>query len=189
MFQIAKKLLLALAITTSLSAVEELSQNEITEIEQLELFKRAQIKVTKAYDMGNLYALIINARGNADQVFLTKDKKSLITGDVIDTSDGSKITPPTDLTGVRGKEAFIYGSGTEEYFLFTDPECPYCKKFESYFPKIEKNVKIRVFYYPLDFHKNAKDMSLYVMSKKTLAEKTKTMLNISLEDEGFKNRK
>ena len=74
MFQIAKKLLLALAITTSLSAVEELSQNEITEIEQLELFKRAQIKVTKAYDMGNLYALIINARGNADQVFLTKDK-------------------------------------------------------------------------------------------------------------------
>lgn len=190
MFQIAKKLLLALAIiTTSLSAVEELSQDEVTKIEQLELFKRAQIKVTKAYDMGNLYALIINARGNNDQVFLTKDKKRLITGDVIDTNDGSKVTPPTDLTGVRGKEAFIYGTGTEEYFLFTDPECPYCKKFESYFPQIKKNVKIRVFYYPLDFHKNAKDMSLYVMSKKTLDEKTKAMLTISTEDEGYKNRK
>jgi len=189
MLQIAKKLLLALAITTSLSAVEELSQDEVTKIEQLDLFTRAQIKVTKAYDMGNLYALIINVRGNSDQVFLTKDKKSLITGDVINTADGSKITPPTDLTGVRGKEAFIFGSGTEEYFLFTDPECPYCKKFESYFPQIEKNVKIRVFYYPLDFHKNAKDMSLYVMSKKTTSEKIKAMLSISTEDKGYKNRK
>ena len=189
MIQMVKKLMLALIFITSVNAATELSQNEITKIEGLELFKRAQIKVMKAYDMGNLYALIINVKGNADQVFLTKDKKSLITGDVINVADGSKITPPTDLTGVRGKEAFIYGSGTEEYFLFTDPECPYCKKFESYFPQIEKNVKIRVFYYPLDFHKNAKDMSLYVMSKKTLAEKTKAMLNISLEDKGFKNRK
>jgi thiol:disulfide interchange protein DsbC len=139
--------------------------------------------------MGNLYALIINVRGNADQVFLTKDKKNLITGDVIDTSNGSKVDVPADLSKAKGKESLIFGSGKDEYFLFTDPECPYCKKFESYFPKIEKNVKIRVFYYPLDFHKNAKELSMYVMSKKTNSEKITTMLKISVDDEGYKARK
>ena len=189
MIQMAKKLLLALAITTSLNAATELSQNEIKQLEEIQLFKRAQISITKAYDLGNLYVLSIQVQGNTDEVFLTKDKKRLITGEVIDTASGAKITAPADLSGVRGKEAFVFGTGTDEYLLFTDPECPYCKKFESYFPQIEKNVKIRVYYYPLDFHKNAKDMSIYIMSKKTPAEKAKAMLNLDLNSEAYKNRK
>ncbi|APW65577.1 MULTISPECIES: thioredoxin fold domain-containing protein [Arcobacteraceae] len=189
MIQTTKKLLLAAAITTSLNAAGELSKNEIKQIENLELFKRAQISVTKAYDMGNLYALKINVQGNNDEVFLTKDKKSLITGEVIDTNSGAKISAPADLTGVRGKEAFVYGSGTDEYFLFTDPECPYCKKFESYLSQVEKNVKIRVFYYPLEMHRNAKDMSIYIMSKKTKAEKIEAMLDLDVTSDAYKNRK
>lgn len=189
MIQTTKKLLLAAAITTSLNAAGELSQNEIKQIENLELFKRAQISVTKAYDMGNLYALKINVQGNNDEVFLTKDKKRLITGEVIDTDSGAKISTPADLTGVRGKEAFVYGSGTDEYFLFTDPECPYCKKFESYLSQVEKNVKIRVFYYPLEMHRNAKDMSLYILSKKTKEAKIEAMLHLDVNSEAYKNRK
>jgi len=188
MIQITKKLLLAAVVTTSLNADTQLSENEIKKIENLELFKRAQINVTKAYDIGNLYALQIKVQGNNDEVFLTKDKKSLITGDVIDTQSGASISMPVDLTGVRGKEAFTYGSGTDEYFLFTDPECPYCKKFESYLSEVEKNVKIRVFYFPLEMHANAKDMSIYIMSKKTKEEKIKTMLNLELTNDDYKNR-
>lgn len=189
MIQTAKKLLLALAVTTSLNAATELSKNEIKQIEELELFKRAQISVVKAYDMGNLYALNIKVQGNSDEVFLTKDKKSLITGEVINTQTGAKVSAPADVSNLEGKEAFTYGSGKDEYYLFTDPECPYCKKFESYFPQIEKNVKIKVFYYPLDFHKNAKDMSIYIMSKKTKAEKIDAMMNLDLQSDAYKNRK
>ena len=188
MIQITKKLLLSAAITSSLSASTQLSENEIQKIENLELFKNAQIDVTNAYDIGSLYALEIKVQNNNDHVFLTKDKKNLITGDVIDTQSGAVVNMPVDLTGIRGKEAFVYGSGTDEYFLFTDPECPYCKKFESYFSQIEKNVKIRVFYYPLDMHANAKDMSIYIMSKKTQKEKIETMLNLELTNEDYKNR-
>lgn len=83
--------------------------------------------------------------GNADEIYLTKDKKLILSGDLIDVNSGIKISAPADLTGVRGKEAFVYGKGTEEYFLFTDPECPYCKKFESYLPQIENKVKIKYF--------------------------------------------
>lgn len=189
MIQMAKKLLLALLIGTSLNAATQLSQSEIKQIEELELFKRVPITVNKAYDLKDFYLLKVIIQGSPDEVYLTKDKRHLIAGDVIDTKTGTKVEAPADVSGLIGKEILTYGSGEDEYFLFTDPECPYCKKFESYFPQIEKNVKIRVFYYPLDFHVNAKDMSIYVMSKKTNAEKIDAMLNVTIDDEGYKNRK
>jgi thiol:disulfide interchange protein DsbC len=165
------------------------SKNEIALMEQLELLKRAQIKITKAYDIGSLYILNITVQGNADEIYLTKDKKLILSGDVIDASNGMKITAPADLTGVKGKEAFTYGKGTEEYFLFTDPECPYCKKFESYLPQIEDKVKIRVFYFPLESHENAKDLSLYIMNQKTSSQKVEAMFSASENLELAKNAK
>ena len=179
MFELTKKVIIgSLLFTSALNAAnKEVSKNEIAQMEQLELLKRAQIKITKAYDIGSLYILNINVQGNADEIYLTKDKKLILSGDVIDASNGMKITAPADLTGVKGKEAFTYGKGSEEYFLFTDPECPYCKKFESYLPQIENKVKIRVFYFPLESHENAKDLSLYVLSQKTSSQKVEAMFS------------
>ena len=94
-----------------------------------------------------------------------------------------------DLTGVIGKEAFTYGTGNDEYILFTDPECPYCKKFESFLPQIKDKVKIRVFYYPLDSHENAKDLSLYIMNQKTTTQKIDAMFEVSENIDKAKNAK
>jgi len=184
-----KKLLFTVSFLTSLNAITELSKNELKNIQDLDFFANANIKVEKAYSTKNFYALRINAQGDFDEVFLTKDKKYLITGEVLDTTSGDNLFIPADLKGVRGKEAFIYGSGDDEYFLFTDPECPYCKKLESYFPQIEKYVKIRVFYFPLGFLPNAKNLSLFILSKKTTKEKINTMLNLKASDKNYINRK
>merc|ERR1711991_696657 len=119
----------------------------------------------------------------------TKDKKYLIAGNVISTTDGKKLDVPVDLSAIRGKEAFTFGKGKDEYFLFTDPECPYCKKFESYFTQVEDKVKIRIFFFPLSFHANAKDISLYVMSQKSQDAKVKAFLNTTKDTPAFKNRK
>jgi thiol:disulfide interchange protein DsbC len=191
MFDFTKKVIISsLLFSCALNAAnKEVSKNEIAQMEQLELLKKAQIKITKAYDIGSLYILNITVQGNPDEIYLTKDKKLILSGDVIDVTNGMKITAPVDLTGIRGKESFVYGKGTEEYFLFTDPECPYCKKFESYLPLIEGKVKIRVFYYPLDSHENAKDLSLYVMSQKTVSQKIEAMFNASENLENAKNAK
>ena len=191
MFELTKKVIIgSLLFTSALNAAnKEVSKNEIAQMEQLELLKRAQIKITKAYDIGSLYILNINVQGNADEIYLTKDKKLILSGDVIDVSNGMKISAPADLTGVRGKEAFTYGKGTEEYFLFTDPECPYCKKFEEYLPQIEDKVKIRVFYFPLESHENAKDLSLYILSQKTASQKVEAMFSGTDNLEKAKNAK
>jgi thiol:disulfide interchange protein DsbC len=191
MFDFTKKVIISsLVLAGTLSAdYKEVSKVEIAQMEQLELFKRAQIKINKAYDTGSLYILNISVQGNPDEIYLTKDKKLVLAGDVIDASNGMKITSPADVAPIRGKEAFVYGTGTEEYFLFTDPECKYCKMLESYLPKIQDKVKIRVFYYPLDSHTNAKDLSLYIMSQKTADKKISAMFDSTTIVEKAKSMK
>jgi thiol:disulfide interchange protein DsbC len=181
MFDFTKKVIISsLLLTVSLSAnYKEVAKNEVAQMEQLELFKRAQIKITKAYDAGSIYILNVNVQGNPDEIYLTKDKKLVLAGDAIDVSNGTKITAPVDLSILKGKEAFTYGQGTEEYYLFTDPECPYCKKLESYLPQIANKVKIKIFYFPIDSHVNAKDISLYILSQKTTEKKIAAMFDAS----------
>jgi len=185
MFKSLKNVIFALFITAlSLQAAnKEISKSEIAQIESLTLFKNASIKVVKGFDLGSIYALKIEVKGKQDTIFLTKDKEVFITGGMlINPKTHSQITMPVDLALLKDKEDFVYGNGKDEYVLFTDLECPYCKKLESYLPQIKDKVKIRFFYYPLDFHKKAGALSLYVMSKKTQQEKIDAMFNIKEQD-------
>lgn len=189
MIKTARNLLLALALTTGLNAADKLNDKQIKEIENLELFKGVQIKVNQAFDTGSLYLLKVNVRGKVDEVYLTKDKKYLIAGNVMDTLTGEKLSVPADLSEAKGNQAFTFGTGSDEYYLFTDPECPYCKKFESYFPQIKDKVKINIFYFPLDFHANARDLSIYAMSKPSQKEQIDAMFNTDKNTPEFINRK
>jgi len=183
-----KSAFVATALVSTLSANEDLTPKQINEIQNLNLFKMAQVKVNKGIDAGSVYMLNVTIKGKGDQIFLTKDKKYLIPGDVISTENGQALTMPVDLKPTLGKEAFTFGTGKDEYVLFTDPECPYCKKFESYFPQIEDKVKIRVFYFPLNFHKNARDISLFIMSQDTNKAKIEAM-DTTVNTAAYKNRK
>jgi thiol:disulfide interchange protein DsbC len=189
MLKLLKAVFIALAIVSVSNAADKISSKELKEIESLNLFKNAQITVTEGYDMDSVYLLRIQARGNSDTIYLTKDKKYLIAGNVIGTADGKKLDVPADLSKVIGKEAFIYGKGKDEYILFTDPECPYCKKFESYFTQVEDKVKIRIFFFPLSFHPNAKDISLYIMAQDSKEAKSNAFLNTTKDTPAFVNRK
>ena len=188
MLKIITTLFIFLGLSTSSYAMNKLSQKEINSIEQLNLFKEVPIKINTAYDTGSLYLLNVTANGNSDKIYLTKDKQYLIQGNVINTKTGQPINIPVDVSTIQGKEAFIYGFGKDEYFLFTDPQCPYCKRLEAHFPKISDKVKIRVFYFPLSFHEEAKDIALYVMSQKTKEAKMKAMTNTNKSTPAFVNR-
>ena len=190
MLKNTKKLIIASSlITSSLLAQTELSDSQIKQMENLNIFKKSGISITKGLDANSVYILNIKAQNAVDTVYLTKDKKYLISGDVLDANNGMPLTMPVDVSILKGKEAFTFGTGSDEYILFTDPECPYCRKFESYFPQIEDKVKIRVFYYPLDFHKNAYDLSLFIMAQENAKDRLNAMLNVTAKDEEFKNHK
>lgn len=163
-------------------AAGNISDKEKKEIEQLLLFEKASIRVKQGYDTGTLYILNVLVQGKNDTIYLTKDKKYLISGDVVGTQNGKLLEVPIDLEFAHNKEAFTFGTGKDEYILFTDMECPYCKRFEAYFAQIEKDVKIRIFFYPLSTHKNARDLSLYVMSQSSYPQKVKAMMHASKKE-------
>lgn len=168
--------------------LKEVSSQELVNIQALNLIKQANIEVNKAYDAQSLYLLDSTIQGQKQSIYLTKDKKYIIAGNAMDATTGSALTLPIDLSITQNKEALTFGSGKDEYILFTDPECPYCKKFESFFPQLEKFVKIKVFFYPLSFHEKAKNLSLYILSQKTNEAKIDAMLNIDASSELFIKR-
>jgi thiol:disulfide interchange protein DsbC len=120
---------------------------------------------------------------------MTKDKKYLLSGDVINTQNGSKLSIPVDMGILKGKEGMIYGTGKREFVLFTDTQCPYCKKFEAFFPQLKDKIKINVFFFPLSHHEQAFDISMYIMNQKTQIEKEKAFLNTTAQTPAFINRK
>ncbi len=69
---------------------------------------------------------------------------------------------------LRLADAFdvVHGSGTRQVYLFEDPDCPFCKKFESELPKV-KDVTFHIFLYPLtSIHPHAYDHALGVWCSK-----------------------
>ncbi len=188
-----KKILKTVALTTMLSASlfasSELTKNEVSEIEKMPILTGSGIEVLKAYKDGDFILLRANIQGNMQELVLTADKKHLIAGKVYNTTTGEELAIPNDVSILKGNEALTYGTGKDVYYLFTDPECPYCKKFESYFPQIEKDVQIKVFFFPLSFHKNAVALTHYILSNKTNDGKVKAMLNADVNNEDFKNKK
>ena len=48
----------------------------------------------------------------------------------------------------------VRGNGQRKFAVFSDPDCPYCKKAEHEFDRLD-NVTMYVFLYPLAFHQDA----------------------------------
>jgi thiol:disulfide interchange protein DsbC len=156
------------------------------EFKSVPMFSQSHIKITKAYDHNKVYELqleISTPRGaQTTTVFLTKDKKVVLVGDAMDASTGESIKRPVDMKAIRANADIVYGNGSKEYIVFTDPECPYCVKFEKMWPTMQKNVKLYVFFMPLSNHRNAVQMSYHVMKQKDQETKAKAILDMANGD-------
>lgn len=160
-----------------------------TEFKSVPMFSQPNIKVLKAYDHGNIYEIqleVSTPRGaQRTSTFLTKDKKIVLFGEAMDAATGESIKRPLDMKSIRETADIVYGSGSEEYIVFTDPECPYCVKFENMWPSLEKKVKLFVFFMPLSNHRNAVQMSYHVMKQKDQKAKAKAILDMANGDRSF----
>jgi len=147
------------------------------------------ISIMKAYDHGIIYELsleISTPRGKQyTTAFVTKDKKVVILGDTLDASTGESIKRPLDMKSIRENADVVYGTGKEELIIFTDPECPYCVKFEKMWPSLSKKYKLYVYFMPLSNHHNATKMSYYVMKQRNQVAKGKALINMANGDNSF----
>ena len=188
-----KRILVGIVASACLLSANYLSDKEVKKFSDIEFFKKINVEAKSVFDAKSFFIVNIkNAQGqNIDTIFLTKDKKTLIKGYAVDLTSGKQIEAPIkDLSIAKDKEAFTIGNGADEYMLFTDVQCPYCKELEKTFPQILDKVKIKVFYYPLlQLHPEAGELSKYqLFMSKTESDKMK-VLDITTDDAGYKNRK
>jgi len=172
-------------ISTSVLANDNLKDK----IKEIGFFKPDSIKINEVLDKGSIYIVGgVNKVNNQEMpfdAFISKDLKVVIFGKAFYSQDGKEIFIPKNMDNVKKEAAFSIGTGDEDYYLFTDPECPYCVDLEKNInsniseEKLKK-IKIHVLLYPLPFHKNAKNMSYFILSKKTNEERYKAMKDIML---------
>ena len=152
-------------------------------------FAKNGIKIKNAEDLGSIYHLKGYYRNRPLDIFVTKDKKYFIIGKGFNSKTNEELSFKIDMSKYKDKAAFTVGEGKDEYYVFTDPECPFCKKFEKVVPYLEKHAKFHFYLFPLSFHKHAKSMSRYIFSlpKEKRAEALYKMQVIG--NESYKNAK
>ena len=104
---------------------------------------------------------------NGEVIFVNDDLTMMIIGDVIDLAKNQSLTaklkaanqPKIDINALPIKDAIKLGTGSRRIYVFSDPDCPYCKKLESDLNQL-KNTEIFIFTMPLAaLHPNSRVVS------------------------------
>lgn len=132
-----------------------------------------------------LFELLVDKDGQKGVIFMDYGKKHLIQGLVVNlekleqvVAHKSELVPPKQVTSVNistipVNHAVIIGNpkGSKKLFVFTDPDCPYCRKGHVELKKlatIAPDVAIHIMLFPLPMHPGAYDKSRTVLETKSL---------------------
>ncbi len=122
-----------------------------------------------AIEKPNSYILKLEARSpNGSQLvaaILDKKTSELYIGSAYD-KNGQPITFPKDVKAIKEGVSFSYGTGSKEIYIVTDPECPYCSRFEKSVVGKMGDYRVHVILMPLSFHKKAPAMIEWIMQGK-----------------------
>ena len=168
-------IIFSLFLTLTLSA----KGVDLKQFENVDIIKNNGMKVVKALEIDGIYFVKVEKNGSTMNFFISKNKKVLIQGSGVNTSDMSKVAFPIDPKLLLGKEDITFGTGKEVLYVFTDPECPYCKKFDNKMQTLGKKYTFKLFMFPLGFHHKAKAMTEWVLSASTEKEKAKRLNAVS----------
>ena len=118
----------------------------------------------------------------SEVVFIRDDLSILINGEVIDLVANKSFTlllrdankAKLDISEFRLDDAIKFGSGARRLYVFTDPDCPYCRQLETELDKLT-DATVFVFPFPLTgLHPNARVISesIWCQSNRALAWKS-----------------
>lgn len=165
-----------------------------TKIENVPMIKANNIKITKVITHDGIHqfrGVSVGEKGKRLEGFITSDFKTFMMGKAYNTKTGSELIIPfaIDVKVLKQIAAYKTGNGGDEYFLFTDPECPYCQRLEKQILAVKKNVTLYTILFPLSFHRNAKIMCRYILSRKDNDAKANAMKEIANKSNQFQKEK
>jgi thiol:disulfide interchange protein DsbC len=142
------------------------------------------LQLKDGIDKDSVYFLKLEARSQRGSqiitAFLDKKTGAIYFGNGYD-KEGNIMAFPKDINIIKEGVAFSYGKGKKEIYLVTDPECPYCTKFEKAAEGKLEDYTVHVIFYPLPFHKKAPAMIEWIMQAKSDVEKRERLIKIALK--------
>ncbi len=144
------------------------------------------ITIQSGSDLGAIYYLKVLATSpNGDKelshVFYDKMSKNIYIGQGFD-ANGTPLSFKKDATLIKEGVSFSYGKGSKELYVVTDPQCPYCVKFQKAMEGKLDDYTVHVVLFPLSFHKKAPMMIEWIMQGKDDNEKNQRFNELLLKD-------
>jgi len=158
------------------------SCHKLTEKEATELLKKTGGIVTsvKQSPVKGFFELLVERDNQKGVILMDYAKKHLLQGIVVDLEKLEPVSAhklesmqpkqPTslDVNSIPVKNAVIIGNpkATKKLYVFTDPDCPYCRKAHGELKKlttIAPDVAIYIMLFPLPMHPGANDKARIII--------------------------
>lgn len=153
------------------------------------------VKSVKHAPVSGMFEVLAERSGTEGIVYIDYGKKYLMQGVIVDAkkldsvSSHSRPAPPEkklamiDPKTIPAQLSLVMGNpnGSRKLYVFTDPDCPYCRKFHAELVKLERivpEVAIHIMLFPLPMHAQAFDKSRVLLVNK----------NRKLLDEAFEGK-
>ena len=143
------------------------------------------VKSIKYSPIKGMYELLMEKDGKQGLIYIDFAKKHLMQGFMIDLATLQPVTTHTpqelpqqkqptrlDVKTIPLENSIVMGNpnGAKRIYVFTDPDCPYCRKFHAELKKLEQiapDVAIYVMPYPLPMHPGAYDKARSILESKS----------------------
>ena len=157
----------------------------VEEAGKLLSFAGVTVKSVKPAPARGMFEVLFEKGGGIGLVFIDFAKKHLLQGAVIDlqtkepvAAHDKDLPKPKQFTGVDPAQipvqhAFTIGNpkGSKKLYVFTDPDCPYCRTLHGELIKLEKlmpDLAIHIMLFPLQqLHPQAYDKARVVLASKS----------------------
>src|SRR5664279_4834488 len=158
----------------------------LTEKDAGELLKKTgvTVKSVKQSPSKGLFEVLVEKDSKQGLLFIDYGKKNLMQGVVINletlqpvSAHASELQPKqvssVDVSKIPVDKAVIMGNpkGSKKLYVFTDPDCPYCRKGHLELKKlatIAPDVAIHIMIFPLPMHPGAYDKARVIIETKSL---------------------
>ena len=120
----------------------------------LQQFPSAQISSVKKTPYGGLFEVYLDGQ----VLYVDAQAKYVFAGDVIDLKNRRNLTQARlsqlqavswDTLPLSNALKAVKGNGSRKLVVFSDVDCPYCRKFEAELTKVD-NITVYTFLYPIE---------------------------------------
>ena len=151
------KRVLALAIGLALASIVVADEAAVRRMVQTKLGASGRIESVQRMPGSGLFEVVIRAADGARIYYVDERASVIVAGPMFDTRTGRNLTEERmqrlnavnwDSLPLEWAVTTTRGSGRRKIAVFSDPNCPYCKRFEKDLAKLD-DITVHILLYPV----------------------------------------